>query len=156
VQLTSLQARGTPRPSYVDLINICARTRTWSTISSHNSPPRSRSKLCVEGSNIYSLPASQPTSVTDSKCTPRLLDKVKKRVYHTRVSLVSVGRNTERPFQVDSIDPPSARVALSDQVAEILLSNLRFSLDFAYVFLLLLKFLHPSLQVDIELLSWEA
>jgi hypothetical protein len=87
---------------------------------------------------------------------PRLLDKVRREYIIQRVSLVSVGRNTERPFQVDSIDPPSTRVALSDQVAEILLSNLRFSLDFAYIFLLLLEFLHPSLQVDIELLSWEA
>jgi hypothetical protein len=70
--------------------------------------------------------------------------------------LISVGRSTERPFQVDSIDPPPARVTLSDQVAEILLSNLRFSLDLAYIFLFLLKFLHPSLQVDIELLGWKA
>jgi hypothetical protein len=72
--------------------------------------------------------------------------------------LISVGRSTprERPFQVDSFDPSSARVTLSDQVAEILLSNLRFSLHLAYIFLLPLKFLHPSLQVDIELLSWEA
>src|SRR4051812_24157388 len=52
----------------------CARTPTptRSTISSHNSPPRSQSTLCVQRSRvyIYYLRVSQPTSVTHSKCTP--------------------------------------------------------------------------------------
>jgi hypothetical protein len=147
VQLTSLQARVTPRPTYVD--STFAHGQTWSTISSHNSSPEARVN-CALREAVYILCPSA------SQMHPRLLDKVRREYIIQRVSLVSVGRNTERPFQVDSIDPPSTRVALSDQVAEILLSNLRFSLDFAYIFLLLLEFLHPSLQVDIELLSWEA
>jgi hypothetical protein len=98
------------------------------------------------------------TSVAHSKCILALLDKVRGGIYHTRVSLISVGRSTtrERPLQVDSFDPPSARLTFSDQIAEILLSNLGFSFDLAYILLLLLKFLHPSLQVNVELLGWEA
>lgn len=78
--------------------------------------------------------------------------------YHTKTYVISLGRSStrQRPLEVDGFNSSSSRMAFPDQVAKILEGYLRLPLDLTYIFLLLLQLLHPSLQIDIELLSWEA
>src|SRR5436305_14357934 len=88
--------------------------------------------------------------------------KIKRRrtityISYISISMINVSRGTprKRTLKVDSFDSSLPLVAFPDQVGEILACNVRFPLDLANIFLLLLQFLNTSLQVDIELLSWE-